>query len=301
MQATDRPPRLGSVEIVHSPAPATPADAASARALWHARGLLGQLVLRDLRVRYKQAALGAAWALLVPALVVGAGAVVKLALVPAEQGSGLAAVLLKALPWGLFAGAVGTATNSLTNHQHLITRVWFPRAVLPLACLGTQLVDTALAAAVLGVALLALGAVAPTLALLWAVPLALLLVLMTAGACLLLACANLYFRDVKHLVGVLLTFGVLFTPVFFDAPDLGPRAAPLALLNPLAPVLEGLRLAVLEGHDLLQVRHVVGTTGEPFVAWHPLYLVYALLWAGPGTVGAWRLFHTLEPTFAEAL
>lgn len=299
MQATDRPPRLGSVEIVHAPLQDAPRDGTPARELWRARGLLGQLVLRDLRVRYKQAALGAAWALLVPTLVLGAGLVVKQALAPGELGSGFAAVLLKALPWGLFAGAVGTATNSLTNHSHLIARVWFPRAVLPLACLGTQLVDTALAGIVLGPVLLALGAIAPTPALFWALPLALLLVLVTAGACLTLACANLFYRDVKHLVGVLLTFGILFTPIFYDVPDLGPKIAPLALLNPLAPLLEGLRLALLEGHQLLEVRYAVSATGESFVAWHPLCLVYALLWAGPGTWAAWRLFHRLEPDFAE--
>jgi ABC-type polysaccharide/polyol phosphate export permease len=144
-----------------------------------------------------------------------------------------------------------------------------------------------------------LGAASWSLALLWVVPLVLLVVLLTAGACLFFSCANLFFRDVRFLVQVVLTFGVFFTPVFYDAENLGPVGSQVLMLNPLTPLLEGLRLAVLEGHNLLEPWQVVSARGEVFVAWHPLWLLYSFAWAVPGTLAAWLMFHKLEFVYAE--
>jgi lipopolysaccharide transport system permease protein len=273
------------------------------RELVQCRDLLWQMTLRDLRVRYKQAAIGFGWALLMPSLIVLAGFVVKYAMaqvagLPLEMTS-LAGVVLKALPWGLFVGAVGFATTSLTSNLNLVTKIYFPREVFPLACLLTQLVDSTLGALVATGLLFALHAGALSWALLWVPVLALLAVLLTAGACFFLSCANLFFRDVKYLVQVFLTFGIFFTPVFFDAENLGPTGSQLLMLNPLAPLLEGLRLAVLEQHNLFEVGYAITAQGDSFIAWHPWYLAYAGLWALPGTLLAWLMFHRLEFVYAE--
>jgi ABC-type polysaccharide/polyol phosphate export permease len=268
------------------------------------RDLLWQMTLRDLRIRYKQAVFGVAWALLMPCLIVAAGFVVKYAMAQTAgttlEARQVAAVALKAVPWGLFVGAVGFATVSLTNNLNLVTKIYFPREVFPLSALLTQIIDSSIGCAAVVVVLLALRSITWSLNLLWIAPLAVLLVLFTAGACLALSCANLFFRDVRYLVQAALTFGVFFTPVFFDAEQLGRVGCAIVMLNPLTPILEGLRLAVLDGHNLLHVLSAAATAkGPAFTVWHPLYLGYSLVWAVPGTLAAWWTFHKLEFTYAE--
>src|SRR3954452_236909 len=154
--------------------------------LVRSRDLLWQMTLRDLRIRYKQAALGVGWALLMPCLIVAAGFIVKYAMaqmagIPIE-GKQFASVALKALPWSLFVGAVGFATVSLTSNLNLVTKIYFPREVFPLAALLTQLIDSSIGATAVAVLLTVLGAGHLTWNLLWVVPLLLLTVLLTAGA-----------------------------------------------------------------------------------------------------------------------
>jgi ABC-type polysaccharide/polyol phosphate export permease len=129
-------------------------------------------------------------------------------------------------------------------------------------------------------------------------PLALLLFTLTAALCLFLSCSNLFFRDVKYIVQVLLTFGIFFTPVLFDAPMLGERFAPLVMLNPLAPILEGLRLAIAEGHNLLvPLRTFEG--GRLVELWSPLYLAWSTGIAIVGLVLSITMFRRLQSLFAE--
>jgi ABC-type polysaccharide/polyol phosphate export permease len=133
---------------------------------------------------------------------------------------------------------------------------------------------------------------------LWIPVLALCLVLFTAGATLLAACANLFFRDVKYLVQVFVTFGIFFTPVFFEPEMFGPVGARLMMLNPLAPILEGLRLCTVGNHNLLQTLMVTGREGAVLV-WSPLYLAYTAVWAVVMFMGSLLVFHRAEPRFAE--
>lgn len=271
--------------------------------LFRSRDLLWQMTLRDLRIRYKQALLGVGWALMMPGLIVAAGFIIKFAM---SQMAGLpmeskqfAAVALKAIPWGMFVGAVGFATTSLTSNLNLVTKIYFPREVFPLSALITQMIDSSIGCVAVVAMIGVLGAGEWTLNLLWVLPLVLLAVLLTAGACLFLSCANLFFRDVRYIVQVLLTFGVFFTPVFFDAENLGPVGSRLLMLNPMTPILEGLRLAVLQGHNLFEPWQAATAGGEPFVVWNPWYLAYSFVWAVPGTFGAWVMFHKLEFVYAE--
>jgi homopolymeric O-antigen transport system permease protein len=134
-----------------------------------------------------------------------------------------------------------------------------------------------------------------SLALVWVPVLALLLFLLTVAASLFLSCANLFFRDVKYIVQVMLTFGIFFTPVFFDPAMMGRRLAGLIMLNPLSPLLEGLRLAVVQQHDLL----VPIIAPDGIVVWSPLYLGYAALWAVLGLAASAMIFHRSEFVFAE--
>lgn len=260
--------------------------------VWGARELLMQLTRRDISIRYKQAMMGFAWAVLTPAFAVAAGLVIRLAfaaqagqqLAPAELGG----VAIKAIPWTFFSGSLGFATASLLANVALITKIYFPREVLPLSAVMAQGFDSALGLLVLLPVLPFLGAKL-SFALLWVPVLLVILVCFTAAAALFLSSANLFYRDVKYLVQVALTFGVLVTPVFFEPAMVGERIGRLLMLNPIAPILEGLRLAVIQGHPL----------HRPDGVWHPGWLLYSALWAGPGLALAVRSFRKSASRFAE--
>jgi lipopolysaccharide transport system permease protein len=269
--------------------------------LWGYRSLARELIRRDLRVRYKQAAMGCAWAVLMPVLVIVAGALVRSAIAfvggrPVNL-TDIGGMAVKALPWSFFVGAMSFATTSLTANANLITKTFFPREILPLCAVATQTIDSLLGAAVLLV-VLPLAGVRLGPMILWAPLLAVCLLFLTAGGALLASCANLFFRDVKYVVQVLLAFGIFFTPVFFEPEMFGPSAARLMMLNPLAPILEGLRLSLVVGHNLLDPL-VVTQRGSVILAWSPWDLAYAGTCAlALLTIGlVW--FHRLERKFAE--
>jgi lipopolysaccharide transport system permease protein len=269
---------------------------------WRFRELLYQLTLRDIRIRYKQAVMGFGWAIFMPMLIIFAGMLLRLAMATMSGGgldrSAIAGLAVKSLPWAFFVGSLGFAVASLTGNMTLVTKVYFPREVLPVSSVLAQLFDTSIGALGLLIVLLAFH-ITPSLSWLWVPVLVLLLVTLTAGTCLLLSCGNLFFRDVKYIVQVLLTFGIFFTPVLFEPAMVGPTASKIVMLNPLAPILEGLRLAVVEHHNLLEPLLATSRKGVTFVVWYPWYLGYTAAWAIGGLFGSALLFHRLEFVFAE--
>ncbi len=285
--AEDDPPRSALAEIV--------LDYRSHR------DLLYQLTLRDVRLRYKQAVMGFGWAIFMPMLVVLSGLIVRFAMAyyagTSLVAEDVARMGVKGVAWAFFVGALGFATASLVSNANLVTKVYFPREVLPVSATLAQAVDSAIGSAALAVLLLVLG-VRPTLALLWVPVVALLLFLFTTAVSLAVSCANLFFRDIKYIVQVVLTFGIFFTPVLFEPAAFGRRGA-LMMLNPLSPLLEGLRLSAVDGHNLLRPLIVISSKGEQVLAWSPWYLAYAALWSIGGLVLASLLFHKLESIFAE--
>ncbi len=266
--------------------------------LWQHRELLLQLTLRDVRIRYKQAVMGFAWAILMPALIVAAGALVRYAMAyvggSTVSNTEIAGIAVKALPWAFFVGALGFAVNSLSGNAMLVTKIYFPREALPLAAVLAQAFDTLIGALAVLVLLPLLG-VGGSWTQLWVIPLAVLLLLLTIGVSLLVSCANLFFRDVKYIVQVLLTFGIFFTPVFFEPAMFGATGSTIMMLNPLAPLLEGLRLSVVEGHHLLQPL----ASADGLQLWAPWMLGYSALWAAAAGIGGALIFHRAEHVFAE--
>jgi ABC-type polysaccharide/polyol phosphate export permease len=266
------------------------------------RNLLYQLTLRDVRIRYKQAIMGFGWALFIPGLVVLSGVLVRLAMAQVSgkpmEGAGIAGIAVKAVPWSFFVGAIGFATASLTGNTTLVTKIYFPREMLPISSVLAVGFDTLIGAAIMVILLPFLGAKLSA-QLLWVPVLAVLVFLVTVASCLFLSCANLFFRDVKYIVQLLLTFGIFFTPVFYDAVMFGPRGARLAMLNPLAPLLEGLRLAVVQGHNLMEPLILATAAGQSVLVWSPWDLVYSAGWAVLGLLFSALLFHRLEFVFAE--
>lgn len=274
-----------------------------AQELIASRDLISQLTIRDIKLRYKQAVMGFGWALLMPLLVVAAGGVIRLVISSGKGDSfalaGLAGVTIKSIPWAFFVGAVSFATSSLTGNTSLVSKIYFPREVLPLSAVFAQGFDTLVGMAAVAVALPFMGAQL-TWALLWLPVLVLLIFMFTAASCLFLSCANLFFRDVKYLVQVLLMFGIFFTPVFFEPGMLGPGRAEVVMLNPMAPLLEGARLVLMQGHNLFEpLTPALAANGTD--VWSPWFLAYSGAWAVIGLVIGTMIFHRVQYLFAEYL
>lgn len=256
------------------------------RELMQHRELLYMIAWREIKVRYKQSVMGFLWAILIPMVIVAAGMLVRYAFAvisgqPLALGD-LAGVAVKAIPWAFFVSTVRFASNSLVANTNLITKIYMPREVFPLASVLSGLLDFGVASATL-IVILGVARIGVSVHLLWLPLLVVILVLLTVALALLLSAASLFFRDVKYLVEVLLTFGIFFTPVFYDVGMFG-RWASLLLLNPLAPVLEGFAAVV--------VRHA-----SPALPW----LAYALALGLVGSVLGITFFKRLEPFFAESV
>ncbi|MEW6326665.1 MAG: ABC transporter permease [Thermodesulfobacteriota bacterium] len=153
-------------------------------------------------------------------------------------------------------------------------------SILPGALVLSNLFDFGVAAAVL-IVILAIAGIGASIYLLWLPVLLILLIFLAAGMGMLLACANLFFRDVKYIVEVILTFGIFFTPVFYEASMFG-KWAPVLLLNPVGAILES-------------INDVVVLHRAPDAFW----LGYSAVWAIGGLLVAWSIFHRAEFAFAE--
>lgn len=216
--------------------------------LWRYRELLWVLALRDVRVRYKQTIIGVAWAVLQPVLlmVVFTALFQLLGKVPASGAVPYAVTLYCALlPWNLFAHGLTQSSESLVQHQHLIQKVYFPRAVLPIAATLTGLVDFACAFVVL-IGLMVYHDITPT----WAVVTLPLLILLTMLASLSIAlwlsALTALYRDFRIVVPFLMQLGFFISPVIFETTELVPESwRAVYSLNPMVGVLEGFRWALL--------------------------------------------------------
>src|SRR5690349_12873475 len=213
------------------------------REVWDARDLVMQFVRRDITLRYTQAVMGFAWALLMPLLVVGAGMMFRIVLATISnnplEGATIASLAAKALPWAFFSSALSMATQSIIGNSNLIGKVYFPREVLPLSTVIAQSPDIVVGLVVVAVIMPFVGAHLSWSGL-WVFIVLPLLLLFTTGCALLLSCANLFYRDVKYIVQVLLNFGVFATPVFFEPQMLGPKGSTIMMLLPLSPFVQAM-------------------------------------------------------------
>jgi len=248
------------------------------------RDLTMMLTMRDLRVRYKQAAMGFLWAIFMPIVAVLAGVLIKKAMAVVSQHAldtkGIISISVKVLPWTFFISSIRFSVQALVGNGALLTKIFFPRAVLVLASVLACLFDFGVAVIVLMI-LLVFFKVGVSIYLLWLPLLLLLLILYTLGLGLLLSAANLFYRDVKYVVEIILMFGIFFTPVFYSAEAFG-RWKAIMLLNPLGSILEEM--------DKVVVLHQ---------APDPVWIIYA---AGASLVAfivGMVVFHNTEPYFAE--
>lgn len=246
--------------------------------------LLWALTWRNIQIKYKQTLMGFLWAIFMPFVIVLSGVVVKKAMAmfagkPLELNQ-IVTVSVKALPWAFFVGALKFSVNSLVGNMSLIKKIYFPREVFPIASVLSQLLDFMIAICFL-VIILSIAKIGFSIYLLWVPVLFVFLILFVTALGMILGCANLFFRDVKYIVDVVLTFGIFFTPVFYEAKMFG-KWEKLILLNPVAVILEN-------------INNVVVFHSAPDYMW----LLYAGVWSIGGFFIAWFIFHKTEPLFAE--
>jgi len=215
------------------------------RELWDFRELLYFFVWRDLKVRYKQTAIGAAWAVLQPfmTMIVFSLFFGKLAHIPSNGLPYPVFYYSALLPWMYFAGALQNATNIMVENQRVITKVYFPRLLLPMSAVVSGLVDMGIGFVVF-LGIMAYYRIAPSRATLL-LPFFLLLALLTAlGVGLWLSALNAIYRDVRYVLPFLVQFWMFASPVAYPSSLVPARWRWLYGLNPMAGVIEGFRWAL---------------------------------------------------------
>jgi len=227
--------------------PSTGFTALNLRDLWLYRELVFFMVWRDIKVRYKQTFLGAAWAIIQPVLTMIALYFLfdRVAKLPTDNVPYPIFSYTALLPWGLFVAALNQGSRSLTSNHNMITKIYFPKLILPLASVLAGLVDFAVASVIL-IVLLIYYQVTPAWELLWVLPLFLLLAIITAfGVALWLSAINVKYRDVNYVLPFLTQFWFFATPVAYSAKAISEEWQLVYSLNPMAGVVNGFRWALL--------------------------------------------------------
>jgi len=258
------------------------------RDLWLYRELVFFMIWRDVKVRYKQTMLGAAWAIIQPVMTmlvfnfIFNGGITKVqtdSQIPYPVFSYTAL-----LPWGLFVTALNQASRSLTSNHNMVTKIYFPRLVLPLASVLAGLVDFAIAFVIL-IGMMIYYQITPTLTALWALPLLLLLAIITAlGVALWLAAINVQYRDVNYALPFMTQFWLFITPVAYSSKLISEKWQLIYSLNPMAGVVNGFRWALL------------GTNTGPGLEMAVSVVISILI-----LIGGLFYFRNMEKTFADTI
>jgi lipopolysaccharide transport system permease protein len=254
-------------------------------ALWRFRELLYFLIWRDVKVRYKQTLLGAAWAILQPLLTMIVFSIFfgKLARMPSDGVPYPLFAYVALVPWTFFANGLTLSSNSLVSNQTLLRKVYFPRLVIPVSAVASGLLDFAIAFVVL-LGLAARYGVTPTAHMLW-LPVLVLLALVTAlGVGLWFAALNVLYRDIQYVVPFLVQVWLYATPIVYPSSLVPERWRTLYALNPMVGVVEGFRWTLL------------GTGTAP----GPMILVSAAA-AVATLIGGLFFFRRMEKSFSDVV
>lgn len=253
--------------------------------VWRYRELLGFLAWRDVKIRYKQTVLGAAWALLQPAITLAIFTFVfgRLANMPSGGVPYPLLVMAGLLPWQLFANSLSSASSSLVSNTHLISKVYFPRLIIPLASLAVALIDFAIVTLLYGGLCVWFNYLPDARVLL--APLFVLSALLAAlGAGLWLTALTVRFRDFRFIVPFLIQLGVFLSPVGFSTSNL-PNWRLLYSLNPMVGAIDGFRWCLL---------------GDAQPLWWPAQAIGLSVTAVLVITGLWY-FRRTERSFADII
>lgn len=255
------------------------------RDLWHYRELFYFLAWRDIKVRYKQTAIGFAWAIIRPVLAMVVFSVIfgNLADLPPEEGVPYPVMVFVALlPWQFFATSLTSASNSLVENVNLVSKVYMPRLIIPAAKIVVAFTDFAISFVIL-LALMAFYRFVPSGRIVLLPLFIIIAFLISFGTSLLLGALNVRFRDFRRITSFIVQFGMYISPVGFTSAVVPDRWRFLYSLNPMVGVIDGFRWAILGGEVPLYLPGFLLS----------LFLIAAILWAG-----IYYFRHT-EKTFAD--
>lgn len=255
------------------------------RDVWRYRELMLFLAWRDLAVRYKQTVIGVLWALIRPALTMVVFVLFR-RLMGVERGPvpDVLFVLAAVLPWQFFANALSECSNSLINNTNLISKVYFPRLIVPAAAVATAFVDFLVSLALLA-AVMAWEGVGPSWTLLMLPAFAAMTVALSSGVGVLLAALNVQYRDFRYIVPFIIQIGLFVSPIAFASSNVPERWRPLYFLNPLVALIDGFRWSILGGR----------TAVDPASLWSAVVLTTACV-----VIGTWY-FRRVERRFADLI
>ena len=246
------------------------------------RELLYQMTRRDLMLRYKQTIMGVGWALFMPLVNTAVFSVIFSRVAPLDAGMPYPLfAYCGLLTWNFTASSLRFAVNSLTSNSQLVTKVYFPREIFPISAVLVSVVDFAVGSIVL-IGLMVYYGIVPTVAVV-ALPLVLLThVMFTLSISLLLAMANLFYRDVKYLFELMITIWMFMTAVLYPVNRVGGLMAKVMILNPMTPIIDGYRDVLLRGQFP-----------------DPSTFLFTTLMSALLLVISWVTFHRGESAFAE--
>lgn len=220
--------------------------------LYDYKDLLLVFIWREFAVRYKQSVIGVLWAVIQPLSMMIVFTFIFSYVMPVKVADYPYSVFFYSgiLPWSFFASSLNYSVPSLTNHYNLITKIYFPREILPLSGIAVAVIDFMIASVVYSL-LLIYFKIGITKYVLWLIPLFFLLFLFTISVSLILSSMNVYYRDVKLAIGFLLQLWFFATPVFYSVDKVTEKVKLLLFLNPLTFIVENIRRCVVEGRGVV--------------------------------------------------
>lgn len=254
--------------------------------LWPYRELLFFLAWRDILVRYKQTVIGITWAFIRPLLTMVIFTVIfgRLAKLPSNGIPYPVFAFAGLLPWQLFSSAFGEASTSIVGNAQLVSKVYFPRLIIPISATFSALVDF-LVSAVMLIALMLWYRVPVSANVAWVLPLTALCMLIATGGGIWFSSLFVRFRDVRHLIPFIVQLGLYVSPVGFTSGIIPARWRLLYSLNPMAGVIDGFRWALFGGANTL----------------YGPALVISVLLALAMLIGGIVYFHATERVFADII
>ena len=255
--------------------------------LWRYRELFAILAWRDISVRYKQTVIGVVWAVLRPLLTAGVLTVVfsRVARLPSDGDAPYVLMVFAGiLPWTLFSTSLSDASGSLINSANLISKVYFPRLIVPAAAIATAFADFLISFAIL-VALMASYRLAPGWNMLFLPGFMLMALLASLGPGLWITALNVKYRDFRYVIPFVVQFGLYVSPVGFSSSVVPERWRLLYHLNPMVGVIDGFRWCILGGDSRVY--------GPGFAL--SLFVVAFFLWLGVSR------FRKMEKIFADMI
>jgi lipopolysaccharide transport system permease protein len=226
------------------------------RDLWRYRGLFYVLAWRDLAVRYKQTVIGAAWALIRPFITMVVFTVIfgRIAKLPSDGGAPYPLMVFAGmLPWTLFSASLSEAAGSLIGNANLISKVYFPRLIVPIATVVVAFVDFLITFAILA-GMMAWYEFAPGLQLLALPAFVVFAFIVSIGPALLVAALNVKYRDFRYVIPFVVQFGLYVSPVGFSSSVVPERWRFVYSFNPMVGVIDGFRWCLLGGHSPLYLQ-----------------------------------------------